>query len=111
MGLTSRVGCVGASSGTVEALESQLQTRMLTLIFVFLCIFLRFGSDFGMILDGFGARKSDFLHSFFENVDSRKSCSRRSEIAIFKVSGLMKTTQNPCKIVFEKSLQKSDPKK
>ena len=41
----------------------------------------------------------------------RKSCSRRSEIAIFKVSGLTKTTRNPSKIVFEKRLQKSDPKK
>ena len=72
MGLTCGVESVGASSGTVGGLESQLQTRMLTLIFVFLCIFLRFGSDFGMILDGFGARKSDFLHSFFENVDFTK---------------------------------------
>ena len=72
MGLLCGVECVEASSATVEALEPQLQTRMLTLIFVFLCIFLRFGNDFGMILDGFGARKSDFLHSFFENVDFTK---------------------------------------
>ena len=72
MGLPSGVGRVGASSGTVEALESQLQTRMLTLIFVFKCDFYRFGSDFGPILEGFWAPKFDFLHSFFENVDSVK---------------------------------------
>ena len=35
MGLASGVDCVGASSATVEALEPQLRTRMLTLIFVF----------------------------------------------------------------------------
>ena len=72
MGLTSGVESVEASSACVGGLESLSQTRMLTLIFVFLCIFLRFGSDFGMILDGFGARKFDFLHSFFENVDFTK---------------------------------------
>ena len=72
MGLTSGVDCVGARSACVAGLESQLQTSMLTLIFVFKCVFFRFWSDFGMILDGFGARNFDFLHSFFENVDFTK---------------------------------------
>ena len=72
MGLVSGVGRVAARSACVAGLESQLQTSMLTLIFVFKCDFYRFGSDFGPILEGFWAPKFDFLHSFFENVDSVK---------------------------------------
>ena len=57
LGVTSGVDCVAASSGFAEALESQLQTRMLTLIFVFERDFLRFWSDFGTILGGFRGPK------------------------------------------------------
>ena len=57
MGLVSGVGRVEASSATVEGLELPLQTRMLTLIFVFERDFFRFWNDFGAILGGFRGPK------------------------------------------------------
>ena len=72
MGLTCGVESVGASSGCVEVLESQLQTRMLTLIFVFGEALEGFGEGFRRILHGFLPLKYNFLRIFFENVDSVK---------------------------------------
>ena len=81
-----------------------------------LCSFLNvIFSDFGAILEwfwkGFGLQNPIVCTVFSKTSILRKSCSRRGEIAIIKVSGLTKTMQNPSKLVFEKRLQKSDPKK
>ena len=52
----------------LEALESELQTRMLILFFVFEHDFF----DFGAILERFWALTFDCLRSFFENVNFMK---------------------------------------
>ena len=63
--------------------------------------------DFGRVL-GPADRMVD---SYFAAIAIlQKSCSRRSEIAIFKVASFLKTTQNRSKIHFEKSLEADVPK-
>ena len=80
MGSTSGVDCVAASSGCVEALEPQLQTRMLTLIFFSNAIFFdvgafleRFWNDFGGVSDS----KIRFFAQFFRK---RRFCENRAPV-------------------------------
>ena len=91
MGLTSGVGCVGASSATIAGLEPPLRTRMLTLIFVFASDFLRFWRDLGPILGGQHGRKNRI---FSKTSILRKSLFSLRKIAIFQVSGLENSMKN-----------------
>ena len=84
MGLTCGVECVEASSGFVEALELFFQI-------VFDSDFFRFWSDFGRFWEANMDVNIEFFAVFSKISILQTSCSRPSEIAIFKVSGL----QNP----------------
>ena len=73
MGLTCGVDCVAASSACAEVLDPPVQTRMLTLIFVFKGDFCRCGSDLGAIWGGLGKLKwksKSISARFFSNVFS-----------------------------------------
>ena len=107
-----------AGSGALRRAQAALRGWSLNCRLACWLLFSFFNAFFcvlGAILEwfwtGLGLENLIFCIVFSKTSILRKSCSRRGEIAIFKVSRLMKTMQNPCKIVFEKSLQKSDPKK